>query len=267
MTPDPTVTDARWPQIDDLDATADVRISPIRGWYAWGKGVFDYLFAVLLLVPALPLIAVGWVLVKLSSKGPGFYTQTRLGRDGKPYRILKLRSMTVHAEANGVQWAKAIDCRVTTVGKFLRATHLDELPQLFNVLAGEMSLVGPRPERPEMIRKKGLTEFVAGYQHRLLVKPGVTGLAQLQVPADTDITSVKHKVAYDLYYIENASLWFDLRLLAATLLKAAAVRPKWLRKLFFLPSRDVVADAFCANIASITSRSGRMRLYSHAQPA
>jgi lipopolysaccharide/colanic/teichoic acid biosynthesis glycosyltransferase len=252
-----------WPAIEAIDATSPVNVRPPQGWYASGKVFADYFLAMLLLIPVIPLIIFGWLLVKATSRGPGLYTQTRLGRNGRPYQIFKLRSMTVHAEAGGVQWAKQVDCRVTPVGRLLRVTHLDELPQLFNVLMGDMSLVGPRPERPEMIRKKGLNEFVPGYSQRLLVKPGVTGLAQLQVPADSDIRSVKHKVAYDLYYIQHAGLWFDIRLLTATLLKAAGVSAVWLRRLFFLPSREDVEVTFCGNVIPHQSPSKKYRL----QPA
>ena len=106
---------------------------------------------------------------------------------------------------------------MTWVGRVLRRTHIDELPKLFNVLIGQMSLVGPRPERPEVIQAKGLNQLVPGYRLRLRVKPGVTGLAQCQLPADSDVTSVRYKVVYDLYYVEHGSPWFDLRILALTL--------------------------------------------------
>src|SRR5205823_3638949 len=111
---------------------------------------------------------------------------------------------------SGIQWSPCGDRRVTRIGRLLRVTHLDELPQLFNVLMGHMSLVGPRPERPEVIDAKGLTQVVPGYRLRQLVKPGVTGLAQLQLPPDSDITSVRHKVVYDLYYARHQSLFLDL---------------------------------------------------------
>ena len=111
-----------------------------------------------------------------------------------------------------------------------------------------MSLVGPRPERPEVIAAKGLEQLVPGYRHRLLMKPGVTGLAQVQLPADSDITGVRYKVVYDLYYVQNQGLLLDLRLIAATLLKAAGLRPKWIRRVFFLPNRGRVADVFRSNL-------------------
>jgi lipopolysaccharide/colanic/teichoic acid biosynthesis glycosyltransferase len=241
---------AGWPVIDELDSHADLTVRPAAGWYAAAKTVTDLTLALALLVPGLPVILACWSAVKLTSPGPGFYTQTRVGRHGRKYTIFKIRTMAANAEPSGAQWARENDARVTPLGRFLRATHLDELPQLFNVLLGHMSLVGPRPERPELIQNKGLAERVPGYGQRLLVKPGVTGLAQLQLPADSDLSSVRHKVVYDLYYVEYSSLWLDLRILAATVLKALGVGPTWLRRLFLLPTRVTVAEAFLENLTS-----------------
>ena len=114
----------------------------------------------------------------------------------------------------GARWAAARDPRITLVGRFLRRTHIDELPQLWNVLRGEMSLVGPRPERPEFVPQ--LEKVIPRYRERLLVPPGVTGLAQVQLPPDTDLASVRRKLAYDLYYVKRLSWWLDLRILFAT---------------------------------------------------
>jgi len=155
----------------------------------------------------------------------------------------------------GTQWAKPGDPRIFKLGKLLRASHFDELPQLFNVLLGHMTLVGARPERPEVIEKKNLRSLVPGYDLRLIIKPGVTGLAQVQLPADSDIRSVRHKVAYDLYYIVHRSLWLDIRLCCATVCKAAGMGPTWLRRIFFLPTRDQVAAQFLALIAEPGSAS------------
>ena len=241
----PTPMPTSWPEIDWLSPAARVDVAPPPGWYAASKPAVDYVLAVVLLALTMPLIAACWVLVKLTSPGPGFYTQTRAGRGQRPYKIVKLRTMGHNCEArSGIRWAVQGDTRVTAVGRFLRATHFDELPQLFNVLRGEMSLVGPRPERPEVIAAKNLTEKVVGYRERLRVRPGVTGLAQVQLPADTDLSSVRYKVVYDLYYVAHESLWLDLRLLGATVLKAAGVGPHWLRRLFLLPDRDAVARMF-----------------------
>lgn len=246
----PARTRDSWPEIDQLAADAAVQLAAGPSWYAAGKVLFDYVAAALLLPIALPLIALAAVAVKLTSPGPVFYYQTRLGLNGRRYQIIKIRSMHHNIEAkSGRQWSQKGDTRITRVGKFLRASHFDELPQLFNVLKGEMSLVGPRPERPEVIRDKALDQLVPGYRLRLKVKPGVTGLAQVQLPPDSDITSVKYKVVYDLYYVENQSLFFDLRLIGATVFKAAGAGAKALRVLFFLPSRRAVAAGFQNNLS------------------
>jgi lipopolysaccharide/colanic/teichoic acid biosynthesis glycosyltransferase len=206
------------------------------------KSCLDIVAAAVLLVPALPVIGLSWLLVKLFSTGPGFYVQTRLGKNGRPYRIIKIRSMhhNVETVTGGAKWSTEGDTRVFKLGKLLRKTHLDELPQLFNVLKGEMSLVGPRPERPEIINTLKLNDLVPGYNLRLLVKPGVTGLAQLQLPADSDIQSVKEKIVYDLFYIRQQSLWLDLRLIVATAAKAGGLSARSIRRLFFLPNRDTI---------------------------
>ena len=234
-----------WPAIDCLTADTVIDMPVNLGWYAAAKTAFDYAAALGMLPFALFLIACAAVAVKLTSPGPVFYTQTRVGLNGRKYKIIKIRSMTANVEAvSGIQWSQKGDSRITRVGRFLRVTHIDELPQLFNVLMGQMSLVGPRPERPEVIQARGLNQLVPGYRHRLRVKPGVTGLAQCQLPADTDVTSVRYKVVYDLYYVEHQSLTLDIRLIAATLFRASGAGPKLLRRLFLLPSRRRVADAF-----------------------
>jgi lipopolysaccharide/colanic/teichoic acid biosynthesis glycosyltransferase len=233
-----------WPEVDQLAAEADVRLPGGRGWYASFKVALDYTVALALTPFAIVLVGFAAIAVKLTSRGPVFYTQTRVGLNGRLFRIIKIRTMRHNCELKtGIQWAKKNDTRVTLVGKFLRLTHIDELPQLWNVLCGEMSLVGPRPERPEVIHAKQLERLVPGYGHRLDVKPGVTGLAQVQLPADTDITSVKRKVAYDLYYVQHQGLLLDLRLLVATAFKPL-IGAKWLRRLFLLPSRKKVTVAF-----------------------
>jgi lipopolysaccharide/colanic/teichoic acid biosynthesis glycosyltransferase len=236
---------APWPEIDCLTTDTVIDLPANLGWYAAAKPAFDYAAALAMAPFALILIGLAAVVVKLTSPGPVFYTQTRLGLGGRRYRIVKLRTMHHNVELkSGIKWAKADDDRVFRVGKFLRRSHVDELPQLFNVLLGQMSLVGPRPERPEVIAAKGLDRLVPGYPARLLVKPGVTGLAQVQLPADTDLTSVRHKVVYDLYYVRRQGLWLDLRLVLATGLKALGAKPRLIRTLFLLPGRDAVAAEF-----------------------
>src|SRR5262249_14408940 len=147
---------------------------PAGGWYDRAKCILDWVLAALLAVPALPLVVFAALLVKLTSKGPAFYTQTRLGRSGKPYRLSKIRNMRADAELlTGPRWSVPGDIRIIRVGHLLRQTHIDELPQLWNVLRGDMSLVGPRPERPELV--PSLEEKIPGYSQRLAVRPGVTG--------------------------------------------------------------------------------------------
>jgi lipopolysaccharide/colanic/teichoic acid biosynthesis glycosyltransferase len=234
-----------WPEIDRLTADTGVDVTVGPTWYAVGKVVLDYAVAVLLLPVAVPLIGLAALAVWATSPGPVFYTQTRLGLNGRRYRIFKIRTMHHNCELkSGIKWAGRHDDRVTPVGQVLRVTHLDELPQLFNVLLGDMSLVGPRPERPEVIQAKGLDRLVPGYGYRLLVKPGVTGLAQVQLPADSDITGVRYKVVYDLYYVRRHGLLLDLRLLLATVLKAVGVGPRFIRRVCFLPPRRAVAETF-----------------------
>lgn len=249
--PEPPEAPARepWPAIDSLPADVAVEMEPNLSWYAAAKSAFDYTAALAILPLALVLIALAAVAVKLTSPGPVFYTQTRVGLNGRKYKIIKIRTMRANVEAaSGIQWSQKGDRRVTRVGRFLRATHLDELPQIFNVLLGHMSLVGPRPERPEVIQAKGLNHLVPGYDLRLRLKPGVTGLAQCQLPPDTDVTSVRYKVVYDLYYVANMSLLLDLRLIGATLFRAAGAGPRALRRLFLLPDRDRVAEEFLSRV-------------------
>ena len=233
-----------WPEVEALSPDSNFQIEPVSSWYSASKSVIDWFLALAICTVALPVIGICWLLVRLTSSGPGFYVQSRLGRGGKEYRIIKLRTMTHQAEKKmgGAMWSTKGDARITRFGAFLRKTHLDELPQLFNVLMGQMSLVGPRPERQKIVDSLELEKHVPGYRHRLLVKPGVTGLAQVQLPADEDITSVKHKIVYDLYYIEHYSLGMDLRLMAATVFKAVGMKPRWTRRLFWLPHRDSVAE-------------------------
>jgi lipopolysaccharide/colanic/teichoic acid biosynthesis glycosyltransferase len=174
--------------------------------------------ALFLFILTIPIIALTIVLVRLTSKGSGIYKQVRLCKDGKAFTIYKIRSMRVDAEsATGAIWAARKDNRVTLVGKFIRKTHIDELPQLYNVLRGEMSLVGPRPERPEFIDE--LEKRIDGYFYRLSVKPGLTGLAQLNQASDVNLNDVRQKLVYDFEYIEKATLWFDCRIICGTILK------------------------------------------------
>jgi lipopolysaccharide/colanic/teichoic acid biosynthesis glycosyltransferase len=234
-----------WPEIDCLqpDAALDLTLYPT--WYAAGKVLLDYAVALVLLPGALPLILMAALAIKLSSPSPAFYLQTRIGLGGRRFRIVKLRTMHHDCERrSGIKWAGKNDDRITRLGRWLRKTHIDELPQLFNVLLGQMSVVGPRPERPEVIKAKGLEQLVPGYAHRLRVKPGVTGLAQVQLPADSDLTSVRYKVVHDLYYAQHQGLLLDLRLILATIAKAVGARPRFIRRAFLLPDRVTLAEVF-----------------------
>lgn len=259
----PSVAREPWPAIDRLEADAELNIAVCPTWYAVGKVMLDYAVALLLLPVALPLIALGAIVVKLTSSGPAFYLQTRVGLGGQLFNIIKLRTMYHDCEKHsGIKWAGKHDDRVTPLGKFLRRTHIDELPQLVNVLFGQMSLVGPRPERPEVIKAKGLEQLVPGYSHRLRVKPGVTGLAQVQLPGDSDITSVRYKIVHDLYYVQHQGVFFDLRLIAATLAKALSAKPNFIRRVFLLPKREKLAEVFHGNL-----QIEKTEPLSHLQPA
>ena len=207
------------------------------------KVVADAVLALLLLVLAAPVILLAAVAVKLTSRGPAFYFQRRLGRHGRPYRIFKIRTMVQNCESRtGPCWATARDPRVTAVGWFLRRTHLDELPQLWNVLRGEMSLVGPRPERPEFLPV--LEEKIPYYRQRLGVRPGMTGLAQVQLPPDSDLDSVRRKLMYDLYYVRERGLWLDLQVLLTTACYLLGVPFAVPRRLLRVPSGEVVERAY-----------------------
>lgn len=217
-------------------------IRPPATWYPAAKNAADFALALVLTVVALPVMAACALAVKLSSRGPAFYTQTRLGLGGRHFTIYKLRTMIHNCESlTGPRWCVPGDPRVTRVGWFLRVTHLDELPQLLNVLRGEMSLVGPRPERPEFLPE--LERSLPAYRQRLVVRPGVTGLAQVKLPPDTDIDSVRRKLAHDLYYVERLSLWLDLRLLVGTALYAAGVKPRLTGRLIGVPDSATIERA------------------------
>jgi lipopolysaccharide/colanic/teichoic acid biosynthesis glycosyltransferase len=182
------------------------------------KSVVEFAFAALLFLLTLPLVLLSMALVRLTSRGPALYKQVRMGHHGRLFLIYKIRTMTHDCEREtGPRWSPPSDPRVTRVGRFLRATHLDELPQLWNVLRGEMSLVGPRPERPEFVAN--LERVLPDYRDRMRVRPGVTGLAQVQLPPDTSVESVRRKLACDLRYVRRNGPLLDLRIVLATVLK------------------------------------------------
>ena len=201
-----------------LPAASDAVSTPISGFNAVAKRTVDCLLASILLIATLPLMLILAILIRCTSRGPAIYPQVRLGRGDKPFTLYKLRSMQHDCEKfTGPCWAVPNDPRVTVVGRLLRVTHMDELPQLWNVLRGEMSLIGPRPERPEIIVK--LETSIPRYAERRQVLPGLTGLAQLQLPPDTDLSCVRRKLVYDLHYVEKASFWLDCRILVGTVFK------------------------------------------------
>ena len=153
--------------------------------------------------------------VWLDDRGPIFYRQTRVTRDGRHFRILKLRTMRVDAEAGGAVWAASNDNRITRVGNFLRRTRIDELPQLLNVLAGDMSVVGPRPERPEFV--EDLAKQLPLYKERHAVRSGLTGWAQINYPYGASLDDARSKLSYDLYYVKKSNFFFDLLIIMQTL--------------------------------------------------
>jgi len=214
------------------------------------KRAFDVVMATSLLILTSPLLILAALLVKITSPGPVIYSQTRVGlnlrkkkkrdrreqtqglaadasdrrqpgRDrrevsnfGRPFTIYKFRTMRSDAERNGVQFAKQGDARITSVGRFLRRTRIDELPQLWNILRGDMSLIGPRPERPEFMKE--LQEHIPNFMDRLGLKPGLTGIAQVVNGYDNELEGFRRKVSYDLLYLQNCSVWNDIKILIRT---------------------------------------------------
>lgn len=179
------------------------------------KRVQDLTFSIAILLATGPLMLLIALAIRLTSPGPAIYRQERVGRGGRSFVLLKFRSMRIDAEANGPMWALDSDPRATPLGKLLRRSHLDELPQLFNVLRGDMSLVGPRPERPQFVADLG--ECIPYYHLRHIVKPGVTGWAQICCPYGASVRDAEAKLEYDLYYLRHKSLLWDLRIILRTI--------------------------------------------------
>jgi len=203
----------------DLLQTADL----LRGEFAAPHGSLqrrvkrlgDVLVSGLLLVLTAPLILLAALLILLEDRGPVFYGQVRSGLDGVPFYVWKLRSMRVNAEASGAQWSGRGDPRITRIGQLLRVTRLDELPQLWAVLRGQMSLIGPRPERPEIEVK--LERQIPHYRLRHLIRPGLSGWAQVNYPYGASLEDSVNKLSYDLYYLRNFSFWLDMLILVKTM--------------------------------------------------
>jgi exopolysaccharide biosynthesis polyprenyl glycosylphosphotransferase len=203
---------------DDIDGIPliGVRSSRLFGANLVVKRIFDLVGATVLLVPGLPLMAILAIAIKLDSPGPVIFRQERVGQHGHAFTAYKFRSMVRDAEADtGPVFTSRADPRITKIGRFLRRTGFDEVPQVWNVLRGEMSLVGPRPERPHFVAQ--FEQEISGYSQRHEVKPGITGWAQLNdLRQDTPI---EQRTIYDTYYVENWSLAFDLKILVATFVR------------------------------------------------
>ena len=244
------------------DARSDILVCPLDSipwtgaetrhadWYGPVKTAQDWILALILLVLTAPLIVLAACLVKLTSRGTILYSQVRLGRGGQPFRIYKIRTMRQDCEKqSGALWSSPSDTRVTPLGRFLRKTHIDELPQLWNVLRGDMSLVGPRPERPEFVPQ--LEQALPRYRERLLIRPGVSGLAQVQLPPDTDLDSVRRKLAHDLFYVAQAGFWLDLRILIGTALNVIGISYGLSRRFLALPGGERVERAYASSLAKL----------------
>ena len=194
------------------DWRGPARDAPLRDWV---NRLGDVLTSLAFLAVTLPLMLLTALMVRLDSPGPVFYRQERVGLNGEVFTLFKFRSMRVDAELKGPTWASQSDPRITRVGSFLRRTRIDELPQLVNVLRGQMSFIGPRPERPHFVEK--LSEVVPHYRDRASVKPGLTGWAQVNFPYGASIEDARVKLSYDLYYVKHRSLLLDLLILIATI--------------------------------------------------
>ena len=186
-----------------------------QGLSAIFKRAFDLLASTTLLLATAPILLVTAVLVKVTSPGPIFYRQVRVGQFGNTFAVMKFRSMRQDAEKDGKpQWAQQGDPRVTRIGRIIRSTRIDEIPQIFNVFVGDMSFVGPRPERPYFVDE--LSQSIPFYAERHMVKPGITGWAQLNYPYGASIEDARHKLEYDLYYVKNYTIFLDLLILIQT---------------------------------------------------
>lgn len=179
------------------------------------KRYADVTLSCLLLLLSLPLLIIVCLLIKLQDGGPIFYKQQRTGLHGATFHIIKIRTMDVEAESSGPQWSKPNDQRITPIGRWLRRTRLDEIPQLLNVLKGDMSLIGPRPERPEL--DLILEAKISNYKLRNWIRPGLSGWAQVNMPYSSSIEDSEIKLSYDLYYIRNKNVWIDLIILFKTI--------------------------------------------------
>ncbi|PBE09627.1 UDP-phosphate N-acetylgalactosaminyl-1-phosphate transferase [Clostridioides difficile] len=197
----------------DKEIASEIDYSIVKGTVLFDlyQRIMDLVLSIIGLVIGLPLIAIFGILIKMEDKGPITYKQERLGKCGRRFYIYKLRSMRTDAEKFGAQWAEKDDPRITKVGKFIRKTRIDEIPQLFNILKGDMGLIGPRPERPNFTVQ--FNEEIPGFINRLAIKPGLTGWAQ--VNGGYEITP-EEKLKEDIYYIKNRSILLDFKILFKT---------------------------------------------------
>lgn len=221
---------------------ASDRQAAVAAAYFHGNGLLSRTVALLLFVLSLPIIIATIVAVRITSPGPAIFKQTRVGRGGRLFVMYKIRTMRVDAEAaSGPVWTQTNDPRVTWLGRWIRKLHLDEFPQLINVIKGEMAIIGPRPERPEFTQK--LEAALPGYLDRLAVRPGITGLAQINLPPDTDLESVRRKLSLDLMYVREGSLGLDLRILACTCARLFALRGPRINRIFGIDREPTEAPA------------------------
>ena len=195
----------------------EISPEPMPLWEKVVKRLMDIIISLIVLVVTLPFLGIIALLIRMDSKGPIIYKQRRVGRGGRLFTIYKFRTMKEGAEAEtGPTWATQNDARVTKIGYWLRKLRLDEIPQLWNVLRGSMSLVGPRPERPHFVDQFRIQ--IPLYTRRLRVRPGITGWAQVKWKYDSSLDDVKEKTKYDLFYVENISLKMDLKILIITII-------------------------------------------------
>jgi exopolysaccharide biosynthesis polyprenyl glycosylphosphotransferase len=195
----------------------EVSPEPMQLWELTAKRFFDVAISFIVLAVTFPLLVVIGMMIRFTSDGPAIYKQIRVGRNEKPFTMYKFRTMFDNAEKDtGPQWAIKNDPRITPIGKWLRRLRIDELPQFLNVLMGDMSLVGPRPERPHFVDK--FSAEVPLYSRRHRVRPGITGWAQVKWKYDASMDDVREKTKYDLFYIENASMKMDAKILINTIM-------------------------------------------------
>jgi lipopolysaccharide/colanic/teichoic acid biosynthesis glycosyltransferase len=231
--------------VDQLVRGAEMD-TPVSGYYLVKRGL-DCALALAVAVVAVPVALAAMLVVRLTSRGPAIYTQKRVGYGGRQFTIYKIRTMIHNCESlTGPRWCVPDDPRVTGVGGALRRLHIDELPQLWNVLKGDMSLVGPRPERPEFVTR--LARKIPHYEARHAVLPGITGLAQLFLPPDTEVAHVERKLVFDLDYARRQGLVLDLRILLCTALKILGLPVTVLRKM--LPVRRLDIDETPSRLAA-----------------